>query len=220
MSSVQKNLYNNFNPYSYYQSLNPKTKKKDLKPLIGAFCGVGAGLLANYKLFGKNEKFLEFLKSETEKPVKIEALQLIIMSLLANIGGVLGGSIDAKKETIPKKWKEAAFQTMNMAIPMILVSSFIVLTKKVEFLSKLPIKIGGSFAAMITGAMIATGITNLTRPKNTPKRQYTIRDSVANIDDIVATIKLGFREVEKYIPIHYMLPFIYAYCGMRAGEKE
>ena len=73
---------------------------------------------------------------------------------------------------------------------------------------------------MILGAAIATKITNLGKDENEQKRKYTIKDSVANFDDIVATIAIGFKDINKYVHADRFLPFIYIYCGSRAGDKE
>ena len=73
---------------------------------------------------------------------------------------------------------------------------------------------------MISGAMIATAITNATREEGEPYRKYTPKDAIANFDDIIATIKIGFENILKYVPVDKILPFIYIYSGIRAGQKE
>ena len=73
---------------------------------------------------------------------------------------------------------------------------------------------------MTSGAAIATAITNATREEGTPYRKYTIKDSIANFDDIIMTIKIGFEKILDYIPVDKILPFIYIYSGTRAGQKE
>ena len=72
---------------------------------------------------------------------------------------------------------------------------------------------------MTSGAVIATAITNRNKPKG-EKRQYTIKDSLANFDDIIATIKIGFRKITDIVPVDKILPFIYIYNGYRSGSKE
>ena len=78
----------------------------------------------------------------------------------------------------------------------------------------------GSFVSMISGAFLATQITNSIKGVGEVKRKYTIKDSVANFDDIIATIKIGFDKIDEIIPISKILPFIYAYTGTRAGSKK
>ena len=112
---------------------------------------------------------------------------------------------------------------MNMAIPMTFVSLFHHFVQKSKTLDKTGIKLLGSFAAMISGAALATIITNLTKDKNVPNRKYSIKDSTANFDDVVATIAIGFNKdltpLQNNI-LNGIIPFIYAYNGMRAGRVE
>ena len=109
---------------------------------------------------------------------------------------------------------------MNMAIPMTFVSLFHYACQNIKALNKTPIKIIGSIVAMVSGAALATVITNATRDKDQPKRKYSIKDATANFDDVVATIAIGFPEVANKVPVNQIIPFIYAYNGMRAGQKE
>lgn len=203
-----ESIYSEFKPYSAYKN-NASKPKINYKALGGAVVGTCIAMLAADKVFGTGEL-----------PIIKDASKLITIAGGANIGGVLGGSVGASDNSKKKKWKEAGFQIMNMALPMIMVSSFVGLTKKVDKLNKIPIKIIGSFMAMATGAFAATKITNLTKKENEQKRKYTIKDSTANFDDIIATIKLGFKEITDIVPVQKILPFIYIYSGARAGSKE
>ena len=149
-----------------------------------------------------------------------ELAKVFLMVGSANVGGVLGGSIEANSDSKKRKWKEAGFQVMNTMIPMTLVTSALEICKRVKKLNNNPSKIIGSIVGMVSGAMLATKITNLTKKDDEEKRKYTIKDSVANFDDVVATIAIGFKDINKYIHADRFLPFIYAYSGARAGSKE
>ena len=107
--------------------------------------------------------------------------RMLSMAGAANVGGVLAGSIGANKDSKKRKWKEAAFQFMNTSIPMIMVSSILTVCEKVKSLNNNLAKIIGSIVGMVGGAMIATGITNLTRPKGEPARKYTIKELWDNL---------------------------------------
>ena len=109
---------------------------------------------------------------------------------------------------------------MNIAIPMVMVSGALEICKATKVLNNNISKIIGSIGGMIGGAAIATMITNATKEAHEPHRKYTIKDAVSNFDDIVATIKIGFKDILKYVPVDKILPFIYIYTGIRAGDKE
>ncbi len=189
-------------------TIKNKKEKINIKPVIGATAGVGLACIANAKAFkGKpNNKINEVAK-------------MLIMAGSANIGAVALGSIGKNKDQKIAKAKEAGFQMMNTTIPMLMVTAVLGTCERVKALNNKPAKIIGSFAAMALGAFSATKITNLSREKNEPARKYTIKDSIANFDDVIATISLGFRKILDYVPVDKILPFIYIYCGARAGSK-
>ncbi len=207
-------LYKDFKPYSYYRNKSTH-KKKNYAPLIGS--ALGAGL--SYAYYAKKYKGI----SEKEVGALKTGLKFITMCLSSIIGGVAVGSIGAKPDAIRRKIKEGAFQLMNMAIPMTFVSLFHHACQNIKALDKTAIKVVGSIVAMVSGAALATVINNSTRDKDQPKRKYTIKDATANFDDVVATIAIGFGKelTEKQnFALNIIIPFIYAYNGMRAGQKE
>lgn len=245
---IEKTLYNNFKSYSYYQEINrlqeqhqKEKEQKTFKAIGGAALGVAGAMFLYPKIKNKfldkgidtfsknfyssleekgNKNLAQNLKKLKLKETVLEVAEMLSMAGAANVGAVTISSIGEEKEKVAKKWKEAGFQIMNTSIPMLMVTAAIKICEGVKQLNKIPIKIIASFAAMSTGAMLATKITNLGKENNEPKRKYTIKDSVANFDDIVATIAIGFPEVAAKIPVKQALPFIYAYCGHRAGKKE
>lgn len=213
--NVEKTIFSSFKPYGHFKSNVPKVqenkphqKKADIKPLIGSALGVGCGILLSKKM------------PKVKHTTVNEVAEMLLMAGGANVGGVLAGSIGATKEQKQKKWKEAGFQVMNISIPMFMVSAALEICKNVKALNKNPIKIVSSIVAMLSGAAVATAITNATRSEGEPYRKYTPKDAIANFDDIVATIKIGFKDILKYIPVDKILPFIYIYSGSRAGQKE
>ncbi len=210
------NIYSQFKPYKSFVKPNNKTKKLNGKALAGSVAGVGTALYITSKIYKKPF----FGWGDKAKPTVIkEVSEILLTAGMANMGGVIGGSIGKNKKQIKKKIKEAGFQIMNTSIPMLMVTAATVICNNVKALNKIPIKIIASFAAMTTGAAIATKITNIGKPKE-QKRKYTPKDSLANFDDIVATIKIGFKEVAEKIPVDYILPCIYTYNGYRSGNIE
>ena len=181
--------------------------RKNLLPLVGSSVGVASGYLLTRKIdIKKNHHILD------------ELIHLLAMAGGANLGGVLATSIGAKKEIIKKKWHEAGFQMMNTTIPMLLVGFSNALCNKFAKKNDL-LRIVASGIAMSSGAVIATKITNNTKDEHEKKRKYTIKDTLANVDDIVATIAIGFPKLNYLHLDTRLMPFIYTYNGMRSGRK-
>lgn len=211
---VENKIYPNFKSYSHYKknaedlsNNNSPAKSRNYKAIVGSAAGVACAL-ALCSRFPKKETTLD------------EVARMLAVAGAANVGGVLAGSIGATKESKERKWREAAFQMMNTTIPMLMVSSALEICKRVKQLNNTPMKIIGSIIGMVGGAMTAANINNAFKDDDEPKRKYTIKDSIANFDDIIMTISLGFKKILDYVPVNKILPFIYAYCGARAGQKE
>ena len=184
--------------------------KKNLLPLIGSSAGVLAGYLATKNInLKQNHRIID------------ELIHLLAMAGGANVGAVAVGSIGKKPDVVKKKIREGLFQVMNTTIPMLMVSAANAVCNKTIGKTKPLIRVIASLSAMAGGAMVATKITNKIKPETEAKRKYTIKDSVANIDDLVATFSIGFEEQADKLKLDTrLMPFIYAYCGMRAGAKE
>ncbi len=217
---TETKIFGNFKPYTSYR--NKKEEHRDGKPIIGAAIGAISGIALSktaYKSLNSSIQFKKGLDKEAKIPF-VEALDMITTAVLANVGGVIGGSKGASKESRERKVREAGFQIMNMSIPMILVTLALSTCNKFSKLNNNISRIIGSIIGMTSGAFIATKITNLTKEDSEPERKYTIKDSIANFDDVIATIKIGFSKIDKIIPVSKILPFIYTYSGARAGWKE
>ena len=208
--------FKSFKPYSYYQNKSiAKNEKPKLnkKALLGSATGVLSGLVIGPQLVKMGK-----IKNNTVK----EVVEMLSMAGLANLFSVLFVSFkEPNKEQTNKKWREAGFQIMNTSIPMLMVSGVNEFCNNSKNLNNKPAKIIGSIVGMVGGAALATKITNLDKKEGEIKRKYSIKDSVANFDDVVATIVIGFPQYQKLNSIaKSVLPFIYTYCGTRAGSKE
>ena len=210
--NVEVNPYSNFKSYNQFKTNKVGETKKSLPrqiaPYVGSALGVGSAILAYKKM------------PKTKYKTVNDVTEMLLMAGGANVGGVLAGSIGADKKQKQKKWKEAGFQVMNISIPMLMVSAALEICKNLKTLNNIPTKIVASIIGMTSGAALATKITNATREEGEPYRKYTLKDSIANFDDIVATIKIGFEKILDYIPVDKILPFIYIYSGSRAGAKD
>ena len=208
-------VYSQFKPYTDYVNPKQTNKKINYKALIGSVAGLAAATAINLS----TNKAIANNRRVVKAPILKEVSQILLMAGLTNIGGVIGGSIGKSKEEKRKKLKEAGFEIMNTTIPMLLVTGATVLCNNIKALNKIPIKIAASLGAMSLGGLIATTITNSDNPKG-EKRKYTPQDALANFDDIIATIKIGFSDFAKKVPVDKILPFIYVYNGYRSGSKE
>ena len=182
------------------------------KALVGAAAGVLCGMKIAPVLIKKGK-----IKEGTLK----EVIEMLSMAGLANVFSVLFASFKNEKKENSKKWREAGFQFMNTSIPMLMVSAVHEVCKRCNSLNNKPVKIIGSILGMLGGAMIATKLSNLSADNDAQMRKYTLKDSIANFDDIAATIIIGFpqyQKLNKYAKT--LLPYIYTYCGTRAGSKE
>ncbi len=211
-----KTNFQNFKSYNYYQQKYQQMRARAIKTNFKALAGSAIGVIAGLSLGPMLTKSAK-IKNNTLK----EVVEMLSMAGLANVSSVAFSSIDTTKEQKKKKWREAGFQIMNTTIPMLMVSGAIEICNNVKKLNNKPAKIIGSIAGMIGGAFLATQITNLGKKENEPKRKYSIKDSVANFDDVVATVVIGFPQYQKLNSFaKKILPFIYTYCGLRSGNKE
>ena len=68
----------------------------------------------------------------------------------------------------------------------------------------------------------AASISNLVcDPKDKhPDRKLTVKDSFANLDDVVGVLVLAKFPLADKLHIEKILPAIYASCGYRAGKSN
>lgn len=229
--TVENNTFSGFKPYAYYKSAtlkseNKNIKKQQIKSVLGAAAGVGAALVISKGAY-KHDFFKEvddsIINNSKDKLINTakEVASMLTMAGLSNVGAIVANYKSLTPEEKKTKWHEAGFQIMNTSIPMLLVTGVNILCDRVKVLNNKSAKIISSLVAMATGAIIATKITNANKKETEEKRKYTIKDSVANFDDIVATIVVGFPQYKKLNTVaKYLLPLIYTYCGARAGVKE
>ena len=100
--SVENKLYYNFKSYGHYLNKSQKRiskPKKNIKPLIGAGLGVLSGMALTCAVSKKLPKGIE-------DKTFYQAGKMITMAGFANIGSVLMGSINAKPDSVKRKWKD------------------------------------------------------------------------------------------------------------------
>ena len=61
----------------------------------------------------------------------------------------------------------------------------------------------------------------ITDPKDRyPDRRLNMKDAIANVDDVVGGLILAKFPLIDKLHIEKTLPFIYAWCGYRAGQNS
>ncbi len=184
-----------------------------IKSLIGALMGVGlsTGIIAKkQKLPLKNP--INIFKLKYRIP------EMMAISGLGIIGGVLGGLIGAKKKK--EKIDEGVFQFMNATVPLLAVHPVTKFIDNSKYKNNLPIRVGAILAALLAGMKLAAAISNkINDPKDkVPDRKLTLIDSVANIDDAVGAFAVA--KIPVVSQLEKILPFIFVWCGYRAGQSN
>jgi len=173
---------------------------------------------------------LYFTKKQTGKTPNLKRMLNMEYGLkemfVTNISGILGGTIfgmlGEKPQKQERRRKEAVFQTMNSIIPLLSVAGLLKLTNEIPALNKKNIRVGGTLAGVTAGMFAGAKISNkINDPKNLePDRKVNMKDALANIDDIISALVLvKFPFVDK-LHVEKFLPFVFAWCGYRAGQSN
>ncbi len=184
-----------------------------IQAFLGSLTGVGVStaLIANkQKLTLKNP--LNIFKLKYGIP------EMIAISGLGIIGGVLGGLIGSKKKK--EKIDEGVFQFMNATVPLLAVHPVTKFIDNSKYKNNIPLRIGAILAVLLAGMKLAAAISNkINDPKDkVPDRKLTLLDSVANIDDAVGAFAVA--KIPVVSQLEKILPFIFVWCGYRAGQSN
>ena len=180
------------------EPVEPHTK---IKSFLGAAGGVGistALIARKQKLPLKNP--LNIFKLKYGIP------EMMAISGLGIIGGVLGGLIGSKKKK--EKIDEGVFQFMNATVPLLAVHPVTKIIDNSKYKNNLALRVGAILAALLAGMKLAAAIS----------RKLTLIDSVANIDDAVGAFAVA--KIPVISQLEKILPFIFVWCGYRAGQSN
>lgn len=202
-----------FNKIKYYRN-RCETKPE---PHTKVFSAIGA-------VAGMSVPLAAFSIKQKCKPlnVKYGLGHMLTMCLGGIAGGITGGSIGASKKERTRKVKEGVFQFLNMAMPATCVTGALKLCDKVKALDNVPAKIAGTIAGIATGIASGVKMSNfIVDPKDKePDRKVTLKDSIANLDDMVGILVLADVKAAKNLKIERAFPLLYSYCGYRAGKSN
>ena len=194
-------------PINFKSNENSKTS---IKSVIGAVGGTVIPLVIMMK------------QRKIKNPLKMEyGLQdMVILSGTSVCGGVAAGMIGEDKTTKRSKLKEGVFQFLNASVPTIIVGGLIKLCESYKKINNIPCKIGAIIFGLLFGMLGAAEVSNLIfDPKDkAPDRKLTLKDGIINADDAVGALVLARFPIVDKLHIDKLLPAIYAYCGIRAGN--
>lgn len=191
----------------------PTKEKPNVKSVVGAVAGTAIPLAIMMK------------KRKIKNPLKMEyGLQdMLILSGTSVAGGVLGGIAGEKDAKVRKsKVKEGVFQFMNASVPTWIVGGALKLPESSKKFNNVPTKILSVVGGLVVGMFGAAQVSNLIfDPKDKePDRKLTLKDCVANADDAIGALTLAKLPLIDKLHVDKLLPLIYAYCGVRAGEAQ
>ena len=195
---------------------NRLTHKESTQDKIQAFAGALLGTVAMMAALMKHQKIKNPLK------LKYELGEMIALSAAPIVGGVSLGMIGNEGNANLAKSREGVFQILNAAIPTWLSGASLRLCETSKGLNNIPAKIISLAVSLLTGMHGAAVLSNqISDPKDKhPDRKLTMRDSLANIDDMVGVFVLAKFPLASKLQISKILPSIYSYCGFRAGKSN
>lgn len=207
-----------FNKFKSVQSLRHKahqreiTKNDKLKALSGSIIGSAIPL------------FLMMKKQKTKNPFHLEysTKNMTALSFCSILGGVGFGMFKEDKKTSLNKIKEGIFQFFNASIPLLLTNGCLKLCKENKKFNNTPSKLIATALGITSGVFAASKLSNMVcDPYNKePDRKITLKDSIANIDDLLGALALAKIPVIKDLKVEKFLPLVYILCGYRAGESN
>ena len=148
--------------------------------------------------------------------------EMVVMSATSVAGGVAAGMIGENKETNKNKIKEGVFQFMNASTPAWVVGGALKLCESSKNYNNIPGKILAMIGGLIIGMYGAASVSNVICDPHdkVPDRKLTLLDCLVNIDDAVGVLVLAKFPFVGKLHLERALPFIYAYCGYRAGKSN
>lgn len=166
--------------------------------------------------------FMIMKKQKSSSIFKLEygLKEMLILSSTSILGAVGFGMIGENKNAKQNKVKEGIFQFLNASLPTTLVGLGLEGCKNTKKFNTPFVKIMTTLVGIIGGMYISTALANIIcDPKDLePDRKLTFKDSIVNVDDILGALVLARVPFINKLKVEKVLPFLYAYCGYRAGK--
>ncbi len=205
-----------YQPNVYFLRRNRQTRKATpqdkIKSAVGSLIGVAVPMAMMMKKQGVKNPF----------KLKYEMADMLLLSGTPILGGVTAGMIGNDRKTNSAKAREGLFQFLNAAIPTWLTGATIRLCETTPKLNNIPAKAASIAGALLIGMHGAASVSNLIcDPKDKyPDRKLDLKDSLANLDDMLGVLVLAKFPFAQNLHLEKALPFIYSYCGYRAGKSN
>lgn len=194
------------------RSIRKASNKDKLQAAIGSIIGTIIPMVCMMK------------RQNIKNPFKLQygLKEMMILSGTPIIGGVMVGMIGNDIESNWGKSREGVFQFFNAAVPTWLAGSTLALCETTKGMNNIPMKMLSIIGAVFTGMLGAAAISNkICDPEDKrPDRKLTLKDSLANIDDLLGVLVLAKFPLADKLHVEKLLPIIYSYCGYRAGKSN
>ena len=209
------------NKVSFNQQLSAlrhKATEREITPEDKIKAGVGAvlGTAIPIAIMMKTRK--------VKNPLKLNyALSDMITLSATSIGGsVAVGMSGENKATKQNKLKEGVFQFFNASIPTWIAGGCLKLAESSKNFNNSFGKVGAMLGGLIVGMYGAASLSNVISDPydKQPDRKLTLLDCIANLDDAIGVLVLAKFPCADKLHLDSLLPFIYAYCGYRAGKSN
>ena len=126
------------------------------------------------------------------------------------------------KKTNKNKLKEGIFQFLNASVPAWVVGGGLKLCEASKNFNNIPGKIMAMAGGLLIGMYGAASLSNLICDPydKVPDRKLTLLDCIANVDDALGVLVLAKFPCADKLHLERTLPFVYSYCGYRAGKSN
>ena len=188
------------------------TLEDKLKAGVGAALGTAIPMAMMMKKRGiKNPLKLNYNLSD-----------MLVLSASSISGSVAVGMIGETQTTNQNKLKEGLFQFFNAAIPTWIAGGCLKLAEESKHFNNTLGKIGAMLGGIIVGMYGAASLSNVISDPydKQPDRKLTLLDCLVNLDDALGVLVLAKFPCAEKLHVEALLPFIYSYCGYRAGKSN
>lgn len=163
-------------------------------------------------------------KQGIKNPLKLKygLRDILTLSGTSILGGTAVGMIGEDKKTNNNKLREGVFQFLNASVPAWVAAGSLKLCESSKTFNNIPGKIMSVFGSLLVGMYGAAALSNLICDPHDkkPDRKLTLLDCMVNIDDALGVFVLAKFPCADKLHVERLLPFIYSYCGYRAGKSN
>lgn len=188
------------------------TTHDKIKAGIGAITGTALPILYMMK------------KHKVKNPfnLKYGLSDMVVLSGSSISGGIIAGMIGEDSKTKKNKLKEGIFQILNASVPAWVVAGSLKLCETSKNFNNILGKVIAMIGGLLVGMYGAASLSNLICDPfdKVPDRKLSLLDCIANIDDALGVLVLAKLPCIDKLHVEKILPFIYSYCGYRAGKSN